>query len=41
MSVLDSLKDDDIDKGSLSQRSQTGTPSAAKRPTTEVTFTYM
>ena len=36
MSVLDSLKDDDGDKGSVTQRSQTATSSAVKKPTPEV-----
>ena len=36
MSVLDSLKDDDGDKGSTTQRSHTGTSSAVKKVTSEV-----
>ena len=40
MSVLDSMKDDDAepDKGSTTQRSQTETPSAAKKVTPEVSL---
>ena len=36
MSVLDSMKDDEVDKGSTTQRSETGTPSAAKKTPTQV-----
>ena len=40
MSVLDSMKDEEVvDKGSTTQRSETGTPSAAKKTPTQVLYT--
>ena len=43
MSVLDSMKDEEVEveKGSTTHRSDTGTPSAAKKTPTQVYYNFV